>query len=47
MDPRLILLIAMLGGAILLLVLALAGPSAAKAQARRLAAVMGRHSSAA
>ncbi|MCH4152120.1 MAG: type II secretion system F family protein [Sphingobium sp.] len=47
MDPKLLLLILMLGGALVLLALAFSGPAVGKVQARRLAAVMGRHSSAA
>ena len=47
MDPRLILLIMMVGGALMLLALAFSGPSVAKAQSRRLSAVLVRHSGAA
>ncbi|MFO1261497.1 MAG: type II secretion system F family protein [Sphingomonadaceae bacterium] len=43
MDPKLLLLILMLGGALMLLVLAFSGPAAGKVQARRLATVVGRH----
>lgn len=43
MDPKLLLLILMLGGALVLLVLAFSGPAAGKVQARRLATVVGRH----
>lgn len=47
MDPKLLLLLLMLGGALLLLALAFSGPSVAKAQSRRLSAVLVRHSGAA
>tara|TARA_R110000782_G_scaffold78293_5_gene156086 strand:- start:79088 stop:80083 length:996 start_codon:yes stop_codon:yes gene_type:complete len=45
MDPKLILLILMLASMLVMLVVAFAGPSANKAQARRLATIAGRHSS--
>lgn len=47
MDPKLILLVMMVGGALMLAALAFSGPSLAKAQSRRLAAVLVRHSGAA
>lgn len=43
MDPKLILFILMLSSVMMMLVFAFSGPSADKAQARRLAAVTGRH----
>ncbi len=43
MDLKLILLIFMLGGMLVMLAFAFSGPSLSKAQARRLAAVTGRH----
>jgi len=45
MDPKLFLLILMLAGMLMMLVFAFAGPNASKAQARRLAAISGRHAS--
>lgn len=45
MDPKLLLLILMLAGMMMMLVFAFSGPSASKAQTRRLAAVAARHSS--
>ncbi|MGD9810734.1 MAG: type II secretion system F family protein [Sphingobium sp.] len=45
MDPKLLLLILMLASVAMMLVFAFAGPSVAKAQARRLATVAARHSS--
>ncbi|MDQ4421085.1 type II secretion system F family protein [Sphingobium sp. DEHP117] len=47
MDPKLILLLMMVGGALMLLALAFSGPSVSKAQSRRLSAVLVRHSAAA
>ncbi len=43
MDPKLLLLILMLCGALMLLALAFSGPAAGKVQARRLATAIGRH----
>ncbi|MCB2014963.1 MAG: type II secretion system F family protein [Sphingobium sp.] len=45
MDPKLFLLILMLAGMLMMLAFAFAGPSASKAQTRRLATIRGRHSS--
>lgn len=43
MDPKLLLLILMLGGSLMLLGLAFSGPAVSKVQARRLSAAVGRH----
>jgi len=43
MDPKLILLLLMVGSILVLLALAFGGPSTSKAQARRLAAAVSRH----
>jgi len=45
MDPKLFLLILMITVTVMMIALAFAGPSAGKAQARRLAAIAGRHAS--
>ena len=47
MDPKLLLLLLMVGGALMLLAMAFSGPAVGKVQARRLATVISRHNSSA